>query len=1084
MSFKMVRRTFLKLMASTTAALARLVSLPSPTARGGTVINTDANTNIPTHASVSANAIERIQLSAIAVTVGEVELTWKTPAAAGTVTRYGIYRNATLLASGDGTLSIYNDTTVTQGRFYLYTVIAFNAANAAVATSLPTRVTTPDVATYDIWPPAPPEGLTAIAVPGVILLDWYGGNDDTDITCYLIRRNGLRLARVDSGTLEYRDTTVRSSRLYIYTVQAIDTMGNRSSLESVTIRSAASQSAVESAESEPAELPDSHVIYMPVIANESSGASSENVLPTSLSDITESVASAQQVSSVASAAAYSSNLRRYPYLTDLVGPYVTINWATDDSNASGFVTYGAVGSESPTAHTVAATRSTIRVNSVNEYQWKAMLTLTPDTQYAYRIFLGSGTPIDLLGTDPAPEFWTQIPAGSSKVFSFVVVGDWGDVDNAAAEQANLIALIAQSGALFGLTTGDNSYPSGSQSNYGDLVQTGPSISGTFRPQGWPVAGRTLPLFPAIGNHGISNADTAGNSHLLTWPQQKAAQLSNGRYVSENYSGIDGTTARNYPSAWFAFDAGVARFYVLHAAWHDTNLGNASSPYQVDYDYHWTPGSAQVQWLTNDLAAHPSALKFAFFHYPLYTDNNTERSDTYLQGANSLEGLLTNYGVHLAFSGHAHLYQRNNANGLTSYVLGATGVKLQPLDLGCTSVDAFGLGWSNSKSKGYSCGAAAIPTSKQQVYNFVKVTVDGTTVTVTPQNSLGQIFDEQVFNFSVGGPPPTATVVPPTPTQMPTSTPTPTGAPATSTSTPTLTRTPTSTPTPTGAPATSTSTPTPTQTPTSTPTPTGAPATSTSTPTPTQTPTPTGAPVTSTSTLTPTQTPTSTSTPTGAPATSTSTPTPTQTSTSTPTPTGAPATSTSTPTPGSVVFQDGFESGNLSAWTTNGGLTVQPATVHAGSFAAQANTTNGTTYAKKVLPATYTDGYGRIYFNLVSYSSQVNVLRFRTAADGSLAYLFINTAGNLGLKNDVAGTTLTSTTSVGSGWHALELHAIINGASGSTEVWLDGVRINDLSITTNLGTTPIGRLQIGEVQNGRTYNLILDDAVFATQPIGL
>lgn len=186
----------------------------------------------------------------------------------------------------------------------------------------------------------------------------------------------------------------------------------------------------------------------------------------------------------------------------------------------------------------------------------------------------------------------------------------------------------------------------------------------------------------------------------------------------------------------------------------------------------------------------------------------------------------------------------------------------------------------------------------------------------------------------------------------------------------------------------------------------------------------------------------------------------------------------------MVFQDGFEAGNLSAWTSNSGLVAQTGLVHSGSYAAQGNTTNGATYAKKILPATYNDGYGRVYFNLVSYSSQVNVLRLRTAADVSLAYLFVSTTGNLGLRNDIAGTTLTSTTSVGTGWHALELHIVINGGSSTTEVWLDGVKINDLSVTTNLGSTPIGRFQIGEVQNGRTYNVILDDAAFATQHIGL
>ena len=172
------------------------------------------------------------------------------------------------------------------------------------------------------------------------------------------------------------------------------------------------------------------------------------------------------------------------------------------------------------------------------------------------------------------------------------------------------------------------------------------------------------------------------------------------------------------------------------------------------------------------------------------------------------------------------------------------------------------------------------------------------------------------------------------------------------------------------------------------------------------------------------------------------------------------------------------------WTSSGGLVVQSDLVHSGAKAARGNTTDGRTFAKKTLPTSYNAGYARIYFNLVSNSSQVNLLRYRTSTDTSLAYLFINTAGKLGLQNDVAVATLISTTTVGSGWHALEFHAVINGASSTTEVWLDGVKVNSLSITTNLGNSLIGRLQIGEVQSaGRIYDIIFDDVSFDLQPIG-
>src|SRR5215208_2070985 len=89
--------------------------------------------------------------------------------------------------------------------------------------------------------------------------------------------------------------------------------------------------------------------------------------------------------SAAPPASYSPALRRYPYLTDAVGSYATVNWATDRSQTSGAVRYGKSGSESCTSHYVPATKTAITVNGVLEYQWKAMLNLMPGTKYCYRV---------------------------------------------------------------------------------------------------------------------------------------------------------------------------------------------------------------------------------------------------------------------------------------------------------------------------------------------------------------------------------------------------------------------------------------------------------------------------------------------------------------------------------------------------------------------------------------------------------------------------------------------------------------------------------------------------------------------------
>src|SRR5215213_1492137 len=149
---------------------------------------------------------------------------------------------------------------------------------------------------------------------------------------------------------------------------------------------------------------------------------------------------------------YSSALRRYPYLTDTVGAYATINWATDRSESSGGVRFGKVGSEACTSHYVSGTKTPLSVNGVLEYQWKAQLNLIPGTQYCYRVYLGTSpvNEIDLLRSDPSPVFWTQVPSGSTESYSFDVIGDWGMVDASGQNsyQAKLMSLIASSGARF------------------------------------------------------------------------------------------------------------------------------------------------------------------------------------------------------------------------------------------------------------------------------------------------------------------------------------------------------------------------------------------------------------------------------------------------------------------------------------------------------------------------------------------------------------------------------------------------------------------------------------------------------------
>jgi chitodextrinase len=181
-----------------------------------------------------------------------------------------------------------------------------------------------------------------------------------------------------------------------------------------------------------------------------------------------------------------------------------------------------------------------------------------------------------------------------------------------------------------------------------------------------------------------------------------------------------------------------------------------------------------------------------------------------------------------------------------------------------------------------------------------------------------------------------------------------------------------------------------------------------------------------------------------------------------------------------VFADGFESGDLSAWSTNAGLTIEGSTVHGGANAAEGNATAAGPYAKKTLPSTYADGYARVWFQVVNQTSQVNLLRMRDAADASVGFAYIGTTGRLGFHNDAFGPNVLSATSPGPGWHALELHILTGGASGMVELWLDNVPITDLSGATTTSAAPVGRFQIGETQTtGQIYDVLFDDVAVDT-----
>ncbi len=182
-----------------------------------------------------------------------------------------------------------------------------------------------------------------------------------------------------------------------------------------------------------------------------------------------------------------------------------------------------------------------------------------------------------------------------------------------------------------------------------------------------------------------------------------------------------------------------------------------------------------------------------------------------------------------------------------------------------------------------------------------------------------------------------------------------------------------------------------------------------------------------------------------------------------------------------VFADDFESGSMSHWTTNNGVVAQTQEVFAGQYAARATSTTTSdpaAWAWEQLSTPRTELYYKTRFKIVSQgANSLDLMKLRTDTGTSILGVFVSSSGVLGYRNDFAAKTVNSTTTVSKGdWHLLEMHALVDGTAGRVDVWLDGNQVAALSGTADLGTTAVGRLQIGENATSRVYDVAFDNVV--------
>lgn len=178
------------------------------------------------------------------------------------------------------------------------------------------------------------------------------------------------------------------------------------------------------------------------------------------------------------------------------------------------------------------------------------------------------------------------------------------------------------------------------------------------------------------------------------------------------------------------------------------------------------------------------------------------------------------------------------------------------------------------------------------------------------------------------------------------------------------------------------------------------------------------------------------------------------------------------------FVDDFSSG-FNNWNAVTGMTIDGSIGDTDAPSARVQVNNLPATASKVLPTTLSSACASVHINATVLVSNSILMRLRTAADGNILRLFVDTAGMLRLRSDVSSVQSPASVPLGTGaWHTVEVCGTV-GAAGSWSLYRDGVLVLNQWVA-NTGTTPIGRIELGDF-NARTWTANYDTVVFDQSP---
>ena len=286
---------------------------------------------------------------------------------------------------------------------------------------------------------------------------------------------------------------------------------------------------------------------------------------------------------------------------------------------------------------------------------------------------------DLAGNlDPSPPWIRFSVATSSPPAASAVLAGAGDIAECGnpGDEATADLLDGIGGTVF--TTGDNVYPDGTAEQFDSCYQ--------------PSWGRHLARTrPAAGNHDYHTLGAAG------------------------YYDYFGSAAGDPAAGYYSYDLG---------AWHVVVLNSNCAQVAC------TAGSAQEQWLRQDLSASADVCTVAYWHHPLYSSGEHGGSPA----VRPLYAALYDHGAELVLNGHDHLYERFAPQDPDGNLNSSFGIRQVTVGTGGRSLYAFGVTQPHSEARNNQDLGVVKVTLRDGSYDLEFVPVAGGTYSDTVSGS--------------------------------------------------------------------------------------------------------------------------------------------------------------------------------------------------------------------------------------------------------------------------------------------------------------------------------------------------------------